>query len=120
MRKRFNPREEKMIDLLQEMDISRSLARIIVFFSINDKCVCNDIQRVTELRQPEISMAMQYLREREWIITEPLHREKKGRPIINYRLAMPFDKIINTLIREEHARIRDMKVKLISLKKMTK
>jgi len=120
MQKGFGTKEEKMIGLLMDMDMSRSLARIIVFFSKNNRCVCKDIKRVTDLRQPEVSMAMQYLRERGWIITEPLHREKKGRPIINYRLAIPFDKIINTLIREEHARIRDLKVKLNSLKQLTK
>jgi predicted transcriptional regulator len=120
MPKRFNTREEKMIDLLMDMDMPRSLARIIVFFSKTKACICNDIQKVTELRQPEVSMAMQYLKERRWIITEPLHREKKGRPIITYKLAMPFDKIINTLIKEEHAKIRNLKLKLTSLRKMTK
>lgn len=120
MKKPFTPKEEKMAGLLMDMELSRSLARILVFFSRSETCICNDIKKVTDLRQPEVSMAMQYLRERGWIITEPVHRERKGRPIINYRLAVPFDKIINTLIREEQARIRDLKAKLKTLKTLTK
>jgi predicted transcriptional regulator len=90
-----------------------------VFFSKTDSCVCNNIQEMTDLRQPEVSTAMQYLKERGWIITESLQQGRKGRPIISYKLAIPFDKMINTLIREEHAKIKDLRVKLNNLKKLT-
>jgi predicted transcriptional regulator len=120
MPRRFTSKEERMIGLLMDMAMPRSLARTIVFFSKNENCICNNIQEVTDLRQPEVSTAMQYLKERGWIITESLQQGRKGRPIISYKLAIPFDKMINTLIREEHAKIKDLRVKLNNLKKLTK
>jgi len=119
MPRQFSEKEEKMVGLLMDMEINRSLAKTIVFFSKKDRCVCSDIQDVTDLRQPEVSMAMQYLKERGWIITETLQRGEKGRPIISYRLTVPFDKIINTLIKEEHSKINTLKVKLNALRKLT-
>jgi len=119
MPKRFTSKEERMVGLLMDMAMPRSLARTIVFFSKNEDCVCNHIQDVTDLRQPEVSTAMQYLKERGWIMTESLQQGRKGRPIISYKLAVPFDKMINTLIREEHAKIKDLRVKLNNLKQLT-
>ena len=120
MPKRFTSKEERMVELLMDMAMPRSLARTIVFFSKTEYCLCNHIQEVTDLRQPEVSTAMQYLKERGWIITESLQQGRKGRPIISYKLAVPFDKMINTLIREEQTKIKDLRTKLNYLKQLTK
>jgi predicted transcriptional regulator len=63
---------------------------------------------------------MQQLKERGWITIEPIHREMKGRPVLNYRLAVPFDRIIRTIIKENQQKIRKIKNKIKALKDLTK
>ncbi len=43
----------------------------------------------TGLRQPEVSVGMQVLRDREWVATEAIPRQGKGRPMHRYRLVAP-------------------------------
>lgn len=120
MVKGLTGKDEKVIRLLVEMNVPRNLAQTIVFFSKNNNCLCSDIQKVTDLRQPEVSMVMQNLRERGWVEVEPVHREEKGRPMISYRLKVPFDRIITTIIQEEQKKIKNLRRRIQSLKDLTK
>lgn len=116
----FTSKDERIIRLLMDMNLPRNLARTIVFLSKNNNCVTADIRRVTELRQPEVSMAMQHLKERGWVEAEPIHRDVKGRPIMIYRLAVPFDTIISTIIKEERDRIKGIRENIDRLKTLIK
>ncbi len=53
---------------------------------------------VSGLRQPEVSIAMRYLRENDWVqMREEKKNQGKGRPIKLYRLTVPMEKIINRI-----------------------
>jgi len=118
--KAFSGKDEKLIHLLIDMQIPRNLARTIVFFSKHNSCICSHIQDVTDLRQPEVSMAMQHMKDRGWIRVEPIRREYKGRPVLNYKLAVPFDTIIRTIIKEEREKIKSIREKIGDLRALTK
>ena len=47
-----------------------------------------DIVARTGLRQPEVSVGMQALRDRGWVHSEAVPRAGKGRPMHSYRLAV--------------------------------
>ena len=48
----------------------------------------------TNLRQPEVSIAMQILRERNWLTEHEIKSSGKGRPLKIYALRAPIDEII--------------------------
>ena len=53
---------------------------------------------VSGLRQPEVSVAMRYLRENNWIdIREEKKSKGKGRPVKLYRLTVPMDYIVSKI-----------------------
>ncbi|MGD1005321.1 MAG: ArsR family transcriptional regulator, partial [Methanoregulaceae archaeon] len=53
------------------------------------------IERGTDLRQPEVSIAMRYLMEQGWIKSRESKAESKGRPVKIYELAKPITEIMD-------------------------
>ena len=49
----------------------------------------------TGLRQPEVSIAMQTLRKRDWLTEHEIKSNEKGRPLKIYALQATIDEIIN-------------------------
>jgi predicted transcriptional regulator len=72
----------------------------------------------TALRQPEVSIAMQELRRRKWVIKRDIKKEGKGRPVHSYKLALPFEKIIEILEKEEMKRIEEIQNNIKALKQV--
>ena len=52
------------------------------------------------LRQPEVSIAMQWLRRKGWINKRNMKKEGKGRPVHGYRLSKEFDEILEEIIQD--------------------
>ena len=48
----------------------------------------------TNLRQPEVSIAMRTLRQNNWVTERDVKTEGKGRPIKVYKLNVPIEEII--------------------------
>jgi predicted transcriptional regulator len=65
-----------------------------------------DIERGTDLRQPEVSIAMRYLKECKWIETRESKSESKGRPVKIYTLARPITEIMDTIEKEKKKEAR--------------
>jgi len=58
------------------------------------------------LRQPEVSMAMKYLKNRGWVSITESPSENKGRPKKVYRLAKPMTGILDIIESEKRAETR--------------
>jgi predicted transcriptional regulator len=54
-----------------------------------------DIEMATDMRQPEVSIAMRTLREMGWVAEREIKRDGKGRPMKVYALRSTIDEIIN-------------------------
>src|SRR3990170_2405448 len=91
---RLSRRDESMVDLLIRTGMSKNIAK------------------ATGLRQPEVSIAMQELRRRRWVEKRDIKKEGKGRPVHAYRLATPFDGIIDNIAREERAKIDEIETNI--------
>ncbi len=100
MKDGFSREDEKLSELLQRAGLPRNVARTLVFMRGRDEVKSIEIEKNTELRQPEVSIAMKYLREKGWIKKRDIKKEGKGRPIHGYRLAKPFSKIIDEIERD--------------------
>lgn len=97
--------EEEISNLLTEIGIKRNVAKALVFLSQVEEATSREIERGTDLRQPEVSIAMRALKERKWIEDTENKAESKGRPIKIYQLSRPIGEIVDTIEEEKRKEI---------------
>jgi predicted transcriptional regulator len=93
----FTQREEEFATLLIDIGIKRNVAKVLVYLANTDEATSREIERGTDLRQPEVSIAMRYLKEKKWINSRESKAESKGRPVKIYSLAKPINEIIDVI-----------------------
>ncbi len=98
----MNEREMEIANLLRKLNLSKPISRTLACLSHKDEITSREIEMKSRLRQPEVSIAMNYLRKRRgWILCEEIKKnEGKGRPVKMYRLSLPMGEIVDTLERE--------------------
>lgn len=99
----LDDRDEHVAVLLVDLGLSRSIAKTLVFLSRVEDAISSHIERATGLRQPEVSVAMQLLREKAWVEKRDLKKEGKGRPVHCYRLIVRLEDIVDEIEREKRA-----------------
>ena len=77
----FTEREEELASLLTDVGMKRNVAKVLVYLAGTDKATSREIERGTDLRQPEVSIAMRTLGEKGWIVNIESKAECKGRPV---------------------------------------
>lgn len=112
----FTKKDETLVRLLMRTDMPKNVAKTLVFLRKKEETTSVEIEISTALRQPEVSIAMQELRRRKWVVKRDIKKEGKGRPVHSYRLALPFEKIIETIEKEERKRIEDIENNVKALK----
>jgi predicted transcriptional regulator len=78
----------------------------LVFLGNTPEATSRDIERGADLRQPEVSIAMQYLREQGWITSRLERSDSIGRPQNVVRLSQPIAGIIEQIRTEKEDTIR--------------
>ena len=96
----FTDQEEEFIHALVKIGQTRTVASVLVFLSKTPEATSRDIERGTDLRQSEVSMAMKYLLERTWVTRRDDPTLRKGQPIKIYTLVVPMTKIFRILERD--------------------
>jgi predicted transcriptional regulator len=90
--------EYEMVELLRRLNINRPVALTLACLSKGEEISSQCIEMVSGLRQPEVSIAMRYLRENDWInMREEKKNQGKGRPVKLYKLTVRMETIINTI-----------------------
>jgi len=117
--KGFNKKDESLVDLLVNTGMPKNVAKTLAFLRKKEETTSVEIEIMTALRQPEVSIAMQELRRRKWVIKRDIKKEGKGRPVHAYKLAIPFDKIIETLEKEERKRMESIEKNIDQLKSLS-
>ena len=80
---------------LESLGMKRIVACVITFLKDQKERSSRDIEVATGLRQPEVSIAMQTLRERNWLTEHEIKSSGKGRPLKIYALQATIDEILN-------------------------
>jgi len=111
--------DEEIIQLLMEMGISKKTAKTLTYLSHVEKCISKTIEEETKLRQPEVSTALKELYSRGWIDKHPIRKEGKGRPIHSYRMVVPFDRAIKTLVKKKKSKKMEMQNTIKRLRELT-
>lgn len=90
--------EYEMVELLRKLSINRPVALTLACLSKGEEISSQCIEMVSGLRQPEVSIAMRYLRENDWVdMREEKKNQGKGRPVKLYKLTVQMETIINTI-----------------------
>jgi predicted transcriptional regulator len=74
--------------------MNRNVASLITYLKDVKEGSSRDIEMATDLRQPEVSIAMRTLRERGWVAEHEIKSIGKGRPLKIYALRSTIDEII--------------------------
>ncbi len=112
----FSKKDEALVDLLMNTGMPKNVAKTLVFLRKKEETTSVEIEISTALRQPEVSIAMQELRRRKWVMKRDIKKEGKGRPVHAYKLSIPFDKIIEALEKEERKRMERIEANIALLK----
>lgn len=78
---------------LQQLGAKRVEAALLACLLRDGPIGTKEIVDKTGLRQPEVSVGMQVLRDRDWVEAEAVPRSGKGRPMHKYRLVADAAKI---------------------------
>nr|WP_250868518.1 transcriptional regulator [Methanococcoides seepicolus] len=94
----MDDKEHEMVILLQKLNVSKPVAKALACLLSTDRITSREVERMSRLRQPEVSIAMNYLKENNWVDVEELKKKQgKGRPIKVYLLIVPMNEIIETI-----------------------
>ncbi|WP_319508088.1 transcriptional regulator [uncultured Methanolobus sp.] len=94
----MSEKEYEIVELLRKLDINRTVALTLACLSSGEEITSREIEKNSNLRQPEVSIAMRYLKDNNWVdIREEKKTEGKGRPVKLYRLVTPLDEIVHSI-----------------------
>lgn len=110
---------EDTIEALTTTGMPKGMARTLAYLSSRDNwATSRDIEEATNLRQPEVSIAIRDLVERGWVERDNLKRESKGRPINIYRMSTDLKKVYVSIERREKSKMADMEANLANIRKL--
>ncbi len=118
--KQFDKKEEEIAGALISLGVNRMAAKALAYLQGTNSATSPDLERAAGLRQPEVSMAMKQLMERDWITEREEKKPGKGRPYKIYSLRIGFDKIVAQLEKENRKAIDEAQGKFERLKELGK
>jgi len=90
----LDDKDMEFVETLRSLSVPRNVATLITFLANVDEASSREIEMGSDLRQPEVSIAMRTLRDNNWIEEKEIKREGKGRPMKVYSLKASIDEII--------------------------
>lgn len=97
----FTEKDTNFVDILVQTGLKKNYAKVLVYLARNNNLTSREIERGTDLRQPEVSIAINYLKKRGWVKISNLLTENKGRPVKMYTLHIPIQEILNQIESEK-------------------
>ncbi|MEA1999299.1 MAG: ArsR family transcriptional regulator, partial [Euryarchaeota archaeon] len=115
----FDEADEEFVDILIKMGLTRRTAKVLAYLKCVDKVRSNDIEVGADLRQPDVSSAMQELRENRWIDESDEKKHENGRSHKVYSLKVPINKIIGSLEEEKKKEAQELLKNIERLKALS-
>lgn len=118
VRKQFDENGEEIAYVLSSLGLSRPIAKTLSYLKDLREATSVDLERVTGLRQPEVSIAMRDLKERDWISEREEKKPGKGRPFKIYSLKMDFKEIIANFEKQKMKEFNEIQSNITRLKEL--
>lgn len=112
----FDEKDERVVDLFTELGMPKNLAKTLMYICQVNECRSTDIEQGADLRQPEVSVAMQELRKRGWVEKRDLKKKGKGRPVHVYQPTTSLDDILNSFEEEKMHEMDSIKTNISELR----
>jgi predicted transcriptional regulator len=93
----FSENDLEISEILTDVGLKNNEARVLVVLFKGYDLTSREIERIVDLRQPEVSIAINQLIDRKWAQVTSLITEKKGRPVKVYSLSRSVDTIIDQI-----------------------
>jgi predicted transcriptional regulator len=95
----MNEKQKEIAKILRNINYSRPIAGTLACLSCGDEISSWNIENMAGLRQPEVSIAMNFLiKKKGWVdYREVKANGGKGRPMKYYKLIVPMDSIISSI-----------------------
>ena len=110
---------DEFASILMKVGLKRNVAKVLTYLAGVAEATSREIEIGSDLRQPEVSIAMREIRKLDWIVERDEKNPGKGRPYRIYRLSRSLPEIVDHLEKEksmESERIMRQIEKLKSLK----
>ncbi|MDQ1283614.1 MAG: hypothetical protein QG666_1406 [Euryarchaeota archaeon] len=110
---------DEFASILMKVGLKRNVAKVLTYLAGVAEATSREIEIGSDLRQPEVSIAMREIRKLDWIVERDEKNPGKGRPYRIYRLNKSLPEIVSHLESEkskESERIMRQIEKLKSLK----
>ena len=108
--------DDKAVQLFVKLGMPKNLAKTLLYISQFDECKCADIEQGADLRQPEVSIAMQELRRVGWVKKRDLNKKGKGRPVHIYKSTTHLSEILNAFEQKKLKEVETIKNDISELK----
>jgi len=112
--------DEEFADTLIELGLKRNVAKVLTYLKNVKDVTSRDLEVGSDLRQPEVSIAMRELEELGWIGEREEKKPGKGRPYKIYKLETKIDSIIEHLESQKKKESQAMMASIKRLKELTK
>ncbi|MCZ7401640.1 MAG: transcriptional regulator protein [Candidatus Methanoperedens sp.] len=112
--------DEEFADTLIELGLKRNVAKVLTYLKNVKDVTSRDLEMGSDLRQPEVSIAMRELEELGWIGEREEKKPGKGRPYKIYKLETNIDSIIEHLEAQKKKESQAMMASIKRLKELTK
>ena len=112
----LDEKDDKAVQLFTELGMPKNLAKTLIYISQVDECKCADVEQGADLRQPEVSIAMQELLRRGWVTKRDIKGKGKGRPVHIYKPTTHLSGILKTFEQEKLKEIESVKKDVLELK----
>ena len=118
--KQLDEKDEEIADALISLGMSRNAAMTLAYMQNANSATSFELERSARLRQPEVSIAMKQLMERDWVNEREEKKPGKGRPFKIYTLKVGFNDIIAQLEKQQKKAVDEAQVKIERLKELGK
>jgi predicted transcriptional regulator len=112
--------DEEFADTLIELGLKRNVAKVLTYLKNVKDVTSRDLEMGSDLRQPEVSIAMRELEELGWIGEREEKKPGKGRPYKIYKLETSIESIIEHLEAQKKKESQAMMASIKRLKELTK
>lgn len=110
--------DTKAVELFSDLGMPKNLAKTLLYISQVEECRSADVEQGADLRQPEVSVAMQELRRRGWAKKRDIKKKGKGRPVHIYKLTADLPTILKNFEQEKMKEVENIRQDLNQLQSL--
>jgi len=111
----LDEKDLEFAETLTNLGLKRNVAKILVHLKSAEEVTARDLEIASDLRQPEVSIAMRELKNLNWISEREEKKPGKGRPYKVYKLKTKTGNIIAFL---EDQKKKESQIVMANIKKL--